>query len=107
MPKVTFWKFVSHPVSTTPEQAQALANRIASGEYRAVNQRGERFYRLGGYAYDVGRQPYLIQYHYGSIERVWALSVAELREVCHLTNADKVVKDPFVSKAVTSLKLAA
>jgi hypothetical protein len=106
MKQVTFWKFVSHPISTTQEQAKVLAERIQSGEYRPPNSHGERFYKLGGYCYDVGRKAYLIQYAYGSIERKWAHSVAELRKACYLKAQDKVVLDPF-QKGEIALKLAA
>jgi hypothetical protein len=95
MRKVTFWKFVSHPVSTTEVHAAALAKRIESGEVAPMNQHGERFYKLGGWCYDIGRKPYLVQYAHGHIERHWALSVAELRRACYLSRNDKVVPDPF------------
>jgi hypothetical protein len=97
--KVTFWKFVSHNVSTTHEQAEALARRIEAGDFKPANQHGEMLYKSGGWAFDLGRKPYLVQYADGHIQRAWASSVAELRESCYLSRRDKVVADPFYKEA--------
>lgn len=94
-PKVTCWKFVKHEVSMTLQDAQALASQIEAGTIRPVNSYGERFYKLGGWCFDLGRKPYLIEYTHGQIERKWALSVAELRQACYLKRGDKVIPDPF------------
>lgn len=93
--QVTFWKFVSHPVSTTEEQAAALAKRIESGEVVPMLQYGERFFQRGGWCFDIGRKPYLVEYSHGYIQRHWALSVGELRKACCLSRNDRVVADPF------------
>ncbi|MBC3871736.1 hypothetical protein [Undibacterium oligocarboniphilum] len=105
--KVTFWKFVNHTISTTPEEARALAEKIESGEFVPHNNHGERFYKWMGYCYDIGRVPYLIQYSHGSIERAWGLSVKEIRESLYLKRSDKVIPDPFLLKNMRHLKIAA
>lgn len=92
---VTFWKFVSHPITTTHADAEALAKRIEAGEFVPHNSHGECYYKLGGWCYDIGRKPYLIEYSHGHIQRAWALSIAELRAACHLSRHDRVVPDPF------------
>lgn len=106
MSKVTFWKFVSQPISTTQEQAKIFAEKIESGEVIPMNNHGERFYKLMGWSFDIGRKPYLVQYAHGSIERHWALSVTELRRACYLSRNDKVVADPFFERE-SMLKKAA
>jgi len=93
--KVDFWKFVDHPIKTTAEQAAAIARQIEVGDFVPGNSSGERFYKLGGYCYDLGRKPYLVEYAHGHIQRHWALSRKELRTACHLRRRDKVVSDPF------------
>lgn len=90
-----FWKFVSHPVSTTSEQAAALARRIETGEFVPPNQYGERYWRSGGWCYDVGRKPFIFKHADGHIGQGWARSIKELREACYLGRAIKVVPDPF------------
>lgn len=95
MPKVTFWKFVDHPIDTTPEQAAKLAERIESGDFVPCNSHGERYYKSMGWCYNIGRKPYLIQHSHGDISRGWAASIKELRKALYLTKADKVVPDPF------------
>lgn len=94
--KVSFWKFVEHPVQTTYEMAEALAKKIENGEFTPRNEYGERFYKSGGWCFDVGRKPYLIEQN-ESIYRKWASSVKELRESLYLSRSAKVVKDPFYS----------
>lgn len=93
--KVSYWKFVKHEVSTTREQAAAFAKNIEDGVVTPHNAHGERYYKLGGWCYDVGRKPYLIEYAHGGFERKWARSVSELRNACYLRRADKVIQDPF------------
>lgn len=107
MVKVTFWKFVSHAVATTPEQAAAISRRIESGEVVPINNHGERFYKLGGWCYDIGRKPFLVEYAHGHIQRQWALSVGELRKACYLNRNDKVVPDPFFKEQSTPFAKAA
>ena len=92
---VTFWKFVSHDVDMTHDDAQKLAYRIEKGEFVPKNSHGERYYRTGGWCFDIGRKPYLVEYAHGHIQRHYAMSVAELREACYLKRADKVVPCPF------------
>lgn len=96
----TFWKFVSHPVATTAEHAADIAHRIEVGEFTPPNNYGERYWRSGGWCYDVGRNPYLIKYPDGHIGQGWASSVKELREACFLSRAVKVVPDPFYKAGV-------
>lgn len=105
--KVTFWKFVSHPISTTLEQAEALAKRIEAGDFVPFNQHGERYYKLGGWCYDIGRKPFLVEYSHGDIQRQWAMSIGELRKTCHLNRNCKVVPDPFFKSEDAELAEAA
>jgi len=91
----TFWKFVSHPVSMTHADAENLAKKIESGEFVPSNSYGERFYKLGGWCFDIGRKPYLVEGPDGHIGRSWALSVKELRQALYLTKRHQVVRDPF------------
>jgi hypothetical protein len=95
MQKVNFWKFVSHEVATSQADAAALAIKIERGEFIPCNQSGERYYRLGGWCYDVGRKPFLVEYFHGGFERKWAKSVKELRIACYLKRVDRVIADPF------------
>jgi hypothetical protein len=99
MHNVTFWKFVSHAISTTHEDAAAIAKKIERRELVPIASIGERYYKLGGYCYDIGRKPYLIQYAHGSIARAWALSVSDLRLGLGLSRKDKVALDPFAMQA--------
>lgn len=92
---VNFWKFVKHEVKMTRDDAQALATQIVAGTVRPINSYGERFYKRGGWCFDVGRKAYLIEFTHGQFERKWALNVAELRQACYLKRGDKVIPDPF------------
>lgn len=106
--KVTFWKFVSHPVSTTFEQAEALAKRIEALEFVPLcSSAGDRFYKSGGWCYDIGRKPFLVEYSHGHIQRHWAMSISELRKACYLSRSDKVVPDPFFKSDVMEYAEAA
>lgn len=105
--KVQFWKFVSHPVSTTFELAEAQAKRIEAGDFVPMNQHGERFYKVGGWCFDIGRKPFLVEYSHGHIWRLWAMSVGELRKACYLSRNDKVVPDPFFKDEIMEYAEAA
>jgi len=100
MAKVTFFQFAFHPNVSSRESAQRVADRIEGKEFAPGNNCGERYYKSGGWCYDIGRKPFLIQHAYGGISRGWALSVSELREAFVLKRADKVVPDPFYKKEV-------
>lgn len=91
----------------SPRRWIGCAAKIESGKFVPMNNYGERFYKSGGWCFDIGRKPFLVEYSHGHIERKWALSVKELRSACYLTCNDKVVPDPFYKESVKALKEAA
>ncbi len=92
-----FWKFVNTPVAATPEQAAYIADKIQSGKFTVKpSEPGERIYRNAGWCFDLaplaGYKPYVIEYHYGEIRRVWAKNIKEVRDQYRLSRKDGVVR---------------
>ncbi len=83
--------------NATMSQAEAaeLARQINEYEVRIPDTAGARLYLVGGFAFDIGNKPYLIDYG-SSIVRKWARGIGALRRSLHLSAAERVVADPFV-----------
>ena len=91
---IHFWKF--NKQSTVPQEwAADYANKIATGEHTPVNGDCGRWHLSGGWAFDIGRKPYLIEAADGSIYRRWARAVGELRKALYVKRSERVVADPF------------
>jgi hypothetical protein len=88
-----FWKF-NPGADFTEAQAAQVAAQINAGRF--PDTKGERFYKVMGWEFDVGNVPYLVQYEQGAIHRHWARCIGALRRSLHLTRGDRVVADPFV-----------
>ncbi len=98
---MSFWKFVSWEVNITPSQAASFAEDIKSGRKVRPCDPGGRFFKMGGWCFDLcelaGYKPYLIKYHEGGIEQAWGRNVGELREQLYLSRRDKVAANPFAT----------
>ena len=91
---VAFWKF-NPKTAVTQEQAADYACKIAKGEIVPVNGEGARYHLRGGWAFDIGRKPYLIEAADGQIYRRWGRNVGELRRALCLKRTERVIADPF------------
>ena len=94
---IRFWKFNPN-TRCTQERAANYANKIATGEISPVNDDCGRWHHQAGWAFDIGRKPYLIEAADGSIYRRWARSVGELRKALYLKRSEQVIADPFKTR---------
>jgi len=91
---VTFKQFAFHSNVPDVRHAEAVRDKIQSGEFKPLNNDGERFYKSAGYEFDIGRLPFLIDDH-GAIYRAYALSGKELRDALGLSRSARCIPDPF------------
>lgn len=91
---IPHWKF--NKQSDVPQEwADEYARKIATGERIPVNGDCGRWHLNRGWAFDIGRKPYLIEAADGNIYRRWAMSVGELRRALYLKRSERVIPDPF------------
>ena len=90
----SFHRFNPNATLSQTEAAE-IARQINSGERGIPDTGGSKLYLVGGFAFDIGNKPYLIDYG-SSIVRKWARGVGALRRSLHLSAAERVVADPFV-----------
>ncbi len=95
---VAFWKF-NPKTAVTQEQAADYACKIAEGEIVPVNGECSRYHRSGGWEFDIGRKPYLIEAADGQIYRRWGRNVGEIRRALGLKRTERVIADPFAKGA--------
>ena len=93
----SFWKINPTAPAATKEQAQYIAEKIQSGKFVVTpTEPGERIYKNAGWCFDLaplaGYKPYMVEYHFGEIRRVWSRSIAEVRNEFRLSQKDKVVR---------------
>jgi hypothetical protein len=87
---VAFWKF-NPKTAVTQEQAADYANSIAEGVIVPVNGECSRYHLSGGWAFDIGRKPYLIEAADGGIYRRWARNKSELRRALGLKRTERLI----------------
>lgn len=79
----------------TKEQAAELAAKIDACDIRIPDTGGSRLYLCQGWAFDIGNKPYLVQDPEGGIVRKWGRGIGALRRSLSLSNAHRIVADPF------------
>jgi hypothetical protein len=94
---IHFWKF-NKQCAVSLAWAEDYARKITTGEISPVNVDGARWHLNRGWAFDIGRKPYLIEAADGSIYRRWARSVGELRKALYLKRSERVIADPFKTR---------